>query len=170
MYKVQPEMAEELKRTHRDVHKEPPLYLKDTDCIITVGDICTIAICKKIREPDISIIDLKTKRNKSLNKNQMKIVNSIDAKTIHVTNKPGTISEEMFCSIKEAIESPEKTKILVEGEEDLATLPAIYLSKIGTKVIYGMPDKGMVVVDVDQPSKEIVKSLLEKMLVKQNGT
>ena len=105
-------MAEELKRTHREVHNEPPLYLKDTDCIITVGDISTIAICKKIREPDISIFDLKTKRNKSLNENQMKILNSIDAKTIHVANKAGTISKEMFCSIKEAIESPKKPKSL----------------------------------------------------------
>ena len=58
------------------------------------------------------------------------------------------------------------TKIIVNGEEDLATLPVIKHSKIGAKVIYGMPDKGMVVVDVNQQAKERANKLLERMLVK----
>ena len=54
----------------------------------------------------------------------------------------------------------------MDGEEDLATLPAIKLCKNGAKVIYGMPDKGMVVVDVNQQTKERANRLLERMLVK----
>ena len=53
----------------------------------------------------------------------------------------------------------------MDGEEDLATLPAIKLEN-GAKVIYGMPDKGMVVVDVNQQTKERANKLLERMLVK----
>ena len=54
----------------------------------------------------------------------------------------------------------------MDGEEDLATLPAIKLCENGAKVIYGMPDRGIVVVDVDQQAKERANKLLEMMLVK----
>ena len=81
-------------------------------------------------------------------------------------NHPGTISDELWKAIKDSIDSGDNVRIEVDGEEDLASLAAISLSKIGTKGIYGMPDKGMVVVDVDQQSKARVNSLLEHMLVK----
>jgi uncharacterized protein (UPF0218 family) len=45
-------------------------------------------------------------------------------------------------------------------------LAAISLADLGAKVIYGMPDKGMVVVDVNQRSKKRANSFLERMLVK----
>ena len=85
---------------------------------------------------------------------------------VKVVNHPGTISDELWKAIKDSIDSGGNVRIEVDGEEDLASLAAISLSKIGTKVIYGMPDKGMVVVDVDQQSKARVNSLLEHMLVK----
>jgi Uncharacterized protein conserved in archaea len=55
--------------------------------------------------------------------------------------------------------------IIVDGEEDLAALSAIFLAPENTKVIYGMPDEGVVVVD-SSDSKEKVKKLLKKMEVK----
>lgn len=166
MYKLQPEMAEELKNTDREIHTEAPEELKSAECIITVGDICTINVSKEIRTPDLSIIDFKTKRNHSLTEEQKNIVESIGDKAIKVVNSPGTISKELWEEIKRAINASECIRIEVDGEEDLASLAAISLSKIGTKVIYGMPDKGMVVVDVDQQSKTRVNDLLERMLVK----
>ena len=120
----------------------------------------------EIRTPDLSIIDFKTKRNHSLTEEQKNIVESIGDKAIKVVNSPGTISKELWEEIKRAINASECIRIEVDGEEDLASLAAISLSKIGTKVIYGMPDKGMVVVDVDQQSKTRVNDLLERMLVK----
>ena len=71
----------------------------------------------------------------------------------------GTLSKMQF-------QTYVKTRIVVEGEEDLATLAAISLANLGAKVIYGMPDKGMVVVDVNQRSKKRANSFLERMLVK----
>ncbi len=110
----------------------------------------------------------------------------IGSRVVQVENKPGTISIELWDSIKEAIDNKTNTKIvvkgeedktrmlksytwkdlIVDGEEDLATLAVISLSKIGAKVIYGMPDKGMVVVDVNQQAKERANKILERMLVK----
>jgi len=166
MYKLQPEMAEELKNTNREIYTKSPKELKNAEYIITVGDICTINVHKEIRTPNISIIDFKTKRNTPLTKEQKDVIENIGDKGVNVVNNSGTISYELWKAIKNAIGSKKSVRIEVEGEEDLASLAAISLSKIGTKVIYGMPDRGMVVVDVDQQSKMRVNALLERMLVK----
>ena len=112
------------------------------------------------------IVDYKTKRNVKLTQKQMSVIESVKCKSVEVDNESGTISQQLYFEIKKAIKSKITTKIIVNGEEDLATLPVIKHSKIGAKVIYGMPDKGMVVVDVNQQAKERTNKLLERMLVK----
>ena len=159
-------MAEALKNTDREIYTESPKELNDAVFIITVGDICTINVNEQIRTPNLCIIDFKTKRNTPLTEEQKNLIENIGDKIVKVVNRPGTISNELWKAIKESIGSGDNVRIEVDGEEDLASLAAISLSKIGTKVIYGMPDKGMVVVDVDQQSKARVNSLLEHMLVK----
>ena len=166
MYKLQPEMAEELRITDREIYTEAPRELSNAVFIITVGDICTINVNEQIRTPNLCIIDFKTKRNTPLTEEQKNVIENIGEKIVKVVNHPGTISDELWKAIKDSIDSGGNVRIEVDGEEDLASLAAISLSKIGTKVIYGMPDKGMVVVDVDQQSKARVNSLLEHMLVK----
>ena len=89
----------------------------------------------------------------------------IGTKEVEVVNEAGMISNELWNSIKVAIEDNTNTKIIVKGEEDLAALPVISMAKMGAKVIYGMPDKGMVVVDVNQQEKKRANSFLKQMLV-----
>ena len=159
-------MAEELKTTNSEIYTKAPSFLNQSDYIATVGDICTIKIIEQIRVPNLMIIDYKTKRNVELDEAQTKIIESIDCHSVNIRNEAGTITDELINAIEEAIYSNKTTKIIVDGEEDLATLPAIKLCKNGAKVIYGMPDKGMVVVDVNQQTKERANRLLESMLVK----
>ena len=159
-------MAEELRITDREIYTEAPRELSNAVFIITVGDICTININEQIRTPNLCIIDFKTKRNTPLTEEQKNVIENIGDKKVKVVNHSGTISDELLKAIKDSIGSGDNVRIEVDGEEDLASLAAISLSRIGTKVIYGMPDKGMVVVDVDQQSKARVNSLLEHMLVK----
>ena len=159
-------MAEELRITNREIYTEAPRELSNAVFIITVGDICTINVNEQIRTPNLCIIDFKTKRNTPLTEEQKNVIENIGDKRVKVVNHPGTISDELWKAIKDSIGSGDNVRIEVDGEEDLASLAAISLSRIGTKVIYGMPDKGMVVVDVDQQSKARVNSLLEHMLVK----
>ena len=89
----------------------------------------------------------------------------IGQKIINTKNKPGTISIDLWNSIKEGLKNKLNTKVVVEGEEDLATLVAISMADLGAKVIYGMPDRGMVVVDVNQQEKKRANSFLKRMLV-----
>ena len=159
-------MAEELKTTNSEIYAKAPSFLDQSDYIATVGDICTIKIIEEIRVPNLMIIDYKTKRNIDLDEAQTKIIESINCHSVNVRNEAGTITDELINAFEKAIYSNKTTKIVVDGEEDLVTLPAIKLCKNGAKVIYGMPDKGMVVVDVNQQTKERTNRLLERMLVK----
>ena len=108
---------------------------------------------------------MKTKRDFPLNVSQKEKMENIGKRCVNVSNKAGTISDDLWASIDEAINSQTSTKIVVDGEEDLATLAVISMVKLGAKVIYGMPDKGMVVVDVNQQEKKRANSFLKRMLV-----
>ena len=77
MYILKPEMAHELKYTENEIYLESPVFLKKTEYIATIGDICTIKIFEQIREPNLAIVDLKTKRNISLDNNQLKTIDHL---------------------------------------------------------------------------------------------
>ena len=166
MYILKPEMAQELRKTSSETFVSSPEFLHESQFIATIGDICTIKVIEEIRVPNLMIVDYKTKRNINLPNNQKNIIDNINCNTIKLTNRAGTISKELYHQIERAISQNKRTKIIVNGEEDLATLPVIKHCKIGAKVIYGMPDKGMVVVDVNQQAKVRACRLLERMLVK----
>ena len=108
---------------------------------------------------------MKTKRNVYLKESQREKMDDIGKVTVNVNSEPGTISDELWNAIELAISESKNTKIVVKGEEDLATLAVISMVKLGAKVIYGMPDKGMVVVDVNQQEKKRANSFLKRMLV-----
>ena len=165
MYVLKPEMAEELRKTESRIYQTSPDLLLDSDYIATIGDICTLKIFDEIREPELCIIDMKTKRNTPLDITQKDKMEKIGKRRVNVDNKAGTISNELWASIDEALNTHINTKIVVNGEEDLAALAVISMVKIGAKVIYGMPDKGMVVVDVNQQEKKRANSFLKRMLV-----
>ena len=158
-------MAEELRETDSRIYQTAPESLVDSDYIATIGDICTLKIFDEIREPELCIIDMKTKRDTPLDVTQKDKMEKIGKRRINVDNKAGTISNELWASINEALNTHINTKIVVNGEEDLATLAVISMVKMGAKVIYGMPDKGMVVVDVNQQEKKRANSFLKRMLV-----
>jgi len=165
MYLLKPEMASELKNTNDKIYLKSPRFLKKTEYIVTVGDICTIKIFEQIREPNLAIVDLKTKRNTPLDSNQLRIINKIGDDNIEVENPAGTISKSLWKAIKSTLAIRKNTKITVRGEEDLATLAVISMAPEGAKVIYGMPDRGMVVVDVNQQTKTRANNFLKRMLV-----
>lgn len=80
-----------------------------------------------------------------------------------VSNPPGLITDELWDAIEESYGSQKKVRIEVDGEEDLAALPAIYLAPSGTNVLYGLPSRGIVLVKVGNDEKDKVLSFLKKM-------
>lgn len=124
---------------------------------IFVGDSVTRGLIDKV-DPDVVIID-----NKIMRKPIEPI--SVDAqKTIHVKNPRGHITANAWKAISMTMVSNSRVKIVVKGEEDLLTLPAIELAPEGSVVIYGQPNQGIIVNFVDGSMKEKVRRILQSMV------
>jgi len=122
--------------------------------VIVVGDFTLKSLLDHGFTPDLAIFDRRTRRS---------VFQRLDLRPTHtVTNPPGTITDEAFSTIKTALESEEHVRICVEGEEDLLSIPAILLSPAGSIVVYGMPDRGMVLVEADEDTKKIIRSILDR--------
>lgn len=114
--------------------------------IISVGDVTTNNLLKNKIYPNISIID-KLIQRKNHDHDITHTKNILNAK-----NPPGTITENLWETIELAIEKATKDKekqlIVVEGEEDLAVLPCIFIAPEDAIVLYGQPNEGLVFLDV----------------------
>ncbi len=138
--------------------------LKDEKSIVSIGDFVTYTILKNKIKPLFCIVDYKTKRGK-LSSEIVKKIKSYGNKIITVKNSAGTISDELWDSIKKSFENSDSKglRIEVDGEEDLASLVVIYFAPSDVTIIYGLPDKGVLVVKPTPENKEYVKQILDKM-------
>lgn len=131
----------------------------DTDIVYSIGDMTTYTLLKNGYMARLAIFDNKTKRG-FIDIDSLKVHYKIIKK---VNNPPGKITVELWNVIRETIDSGKDTAIEVDGEEDLAALPCIYLAKDNVKVIYGMPDTGMNMIIVDTKIKKEVEKILKLM-------
>ncbi|UCG69841.1 MAG: DUF359 domain-containing protein [Thermoplasmata archaeon] len=156
-------LRDELKTPLGEVVDEDMLdaILKNVDIIVTVGDKCTLTLYKKGIVPDISVVDFKIQRDDVENlKAQIQEFGKI---VINVDNPPGMLTRELWNAVKSAYETEDTVRIEVEGEEDLAALPCVWLAPKNTAVIYGLPNIGLVVVLDEKEAKMKVKDVLKKM-------
>ncbi|WP_101294120.1 GTP-dependent dephospho-CoA kinase family protein [Halegenticoccus soli] len=129
--------------------------------LVAVGDVVTYHLRRADRDPDVAVIDGKTKRREVTD--EVRATLEGDNPRIEVENPPATLSAELLRALREALDSGEPTVILVEGEEDLATLPAIVAAPRGASVVYGQPDEGMVHVPVTDETVAEARELLSRM-------
>ncbi len=135
------------------------------DLLVSVGDVVTDTLVKEGIYPDVCIIDNRSERR------AFHISLNYERRIIYVKNPPGHITKELFNAIELAydmVKSHLKVEIEVEGEEDLAALPAIAMAPDSTTVVYGMPqistDKsGVVMVEGDLGIKEKVNKILSEL-------
>ncbi len=133
--------------------KEKQLRAHFKGNVIAVGDQVSITCDKLNLIPRASIIDYKIMRKK-VSSGQKSILQNIGQITLHAKNAPGTISLEAWNKVSEAVNFIGGTvRLEIDGEEDLLTLAAIFLADTGSKVIYGQPRKGIVVVEVTAEKK-----------------
>jgi len=140
-----------MKKLKELIEEAPP------EKLIAVGDRVSRNMISKDMPLDVVIIDNKVMRK------PIKPVELGTDRTYRVTNPAGTISPEAFKAIKEAVSLEGRSKILVEGEEDLLTLVAVLSAPNGSMVVYGQPKKGIVIVQVTEDSKRRIREILEQM-------
>jgi cytidyltransferase-like protein len=131
--------------------------------IITVGDMATKTVVDFGVIPHVAIIDNTVERRRFIeSRDTVKKLLSKGSIRADVKSGPGFMSKAAIDAISKAIRSKDNSIIVVDGEEDLLTLPVIQHATIGSIVYYGQPGKGIVEVEVNQEVKREVKRLLLK--------
>lgn len=146
------------------VYTDPVDLLRDADQtegpMVAVGDVVTFHLRQADRDPDVAVIDGKTKRE-AVDEAVSEVLDG-DSDRIEVENPPATISAALLDALVSALDADDPTVVFVDGEEDLATLPAIVAAPVGASVVYGQPDEGMVHVPVDEETKAEARELLSQ--------
>jgi uncharacterized protein (UPF0218 family) len=129
--------------------------------LIAVGDLCSVSALIEGLLPDVIVVDFKTRRGNEAEIEEF--FRELNWKTIDVVNPPGVLTRSMWQGISEAYKSEERVMVVVQGEEDLATLVCIALAPPNSVVLYGLPERGVVVVSADEEAKQKVKKVLLQM-------
>lgn len=125
--------------------------------IISVGDIVTSHMLKEGISMDVLVVD-----NKTMRKPIQPIVVDVD-QTLYAKNPPGTITHEAWATIRQAIEKNGRTKVIIDGEEDLLTIVSVLSAPDNAFVVYGQPQVGIVVVKVTEEAKEKMGKIMNLM-------
>jgi hypothetical protein len=156
----------ELKEPFGPVYGDATALLADAGRpVVAVGDVVAYHLREAGFEPAVSVVDGRTERRAAPDA----VRRTTPEPDRTVENPPGTLSRALLVALRDAIvahDDPDldpPTVVRVEGEEDLATLPAILLAPPGGAVVYGQPGEGMVLVVADAPARDRARALLGRM-------
>ncbi len=135
-------------------------------CICTVGDECAYRLISAGIRPDILIFDGMTKR-KAVMPEVSKLLNGFCKNPCKITNPAGTITADLDLAVSNAFAAGHGC-IIVEGEEDLATLAAMKYSKESWAIVYGQPEDGAVLVLGGSAANKRAQSLLSEFEKKED--
>lgn len=128
--------------------------------VVTVGDIVTDHLLSAGIEPTVAVVDGRTERAALDEAVRRRLPLDADRP---IPNAAGTLSAELVSGLVTAIaEGTPGTVLVVDGEEDLAALPALLATPADGVVVYGQPGEGMVRAVPDPTTRDRVRSLLEE--------
>jgi uncharacterized protein (UPF0218 family) len=125
--------------------------------IISVGDIVSLHMINSGIALNVLIVD-----NKTMRKPIQPIAVDAD-QTLHTKNPPGAITDEAWDTIKRAVKQKGRTKVIVDGEEDLLTVVAVLSAPKDALVVYGQPHKGIVAVKVTEETRKKMHHIVDAM-------
>ena len=137
--------------------------LSECDRVIAVGDVVSSTLINKGVIPHLTVYDRRNERR------EMKAgehpADLLNVPETIVENPPGSITSGMFRALKDGLDSRDKTKVRVEGEEDLAALVCAAIAPAGSCLVYGLPGKGVVLVRTDAEVNKAAQGLIRSMEV-----
>ncbi|WP_368409263.1 GTP-dependent dephospho-CoA kinase family protein [Halomarina litorea] len=149
----------ELKDPVGPVYTDPVALLAEAGRpLVSVGDVVTEYLLRETT-PHVALVDGMTKRT-ALDE---EVDRSAFDREVHVENPAATLSSDLLEALVDALRSDESTVIVVDGEEDLAAVPAIAVAPEGSSVVYGQPDEGMVLVTVGPETRAAMRAFLARM-------
>ncbi|HSV42396.1 MAG TPA: DUF359 domain-containing protein [Methanomassiliicoccales archaeon] len=162
-WKLPETMREEMKMPLGDVltESEAVKAVKKCDRVISVGDVVSLALAQHGIQPHLMVFDRMTERMPMTLLDRH--LENMPGMLVTVRNPPGFIKPEMVSAIDKALKSEQPTKLMVEGEEDLAGLVCAALAPDRSCLLYGLPKKGLCLVHVDKAVRENAKRLINNM-------
>ena len=89
---------------------------------------------------------------------------TVDAdQTLFARNPAGAITDAAWAAIRSAVKQKGRTRVVVDGEEDLLTIPVVLSAPPDTLVVYGQPHQGLVVVKVTEETKARMRQFVDEM-------
>ncbi len=133
-------------------------HIPENSYVITVGDRTT----KKMNDfgliPSLQIIDGQEKRIKR------KIPENFEVSTTLTCDNPAAeITIQSIETIKKAFLSQSPVQITINGEEDLLVIPVCIYAPENSVVMYGQPNKGLVIVKITTEIRNKTQKLLDSM-------
>ncbi len=119
---------------------------------VVIGDVTLAQFLEAGWEFDLGIFDGKTLRADASD-----VDDSIRDQAFLVGNESGTIQPRLAAAIRDT----GRRLIFVEGEEDLAVIPAVLLLPLGAEVYYGQPDEGLVQISITEERKTAFREIIE---------
>lgn len=166
MLSLPSELRDAFKQPFGPVYTDPAALLSDAGRpVIAVGDVVAYHLRAAGHSPAVAVIDGRTEREAV--DDEIREALSDPERRRDVENEPGTLGEPLLAALADAVADvdadADPITIVVDGEEDLATLPAVLVAPTGSTVVYGQPGEGMVRVAVTSDTKAEMRSLLERM-------
>ncbi len=146
------------------VQTDDLLHAIDDRPVIAVGDVVSVTLRDLGVQPWLFVCDFKTQRGDD-DERFRRSLGSWGDRAVRVRNPAGMITVDAWQTVASALEQPHRTitRIVVDGEEDLLGLPIFVLAPIGTVVLYGMPNQGVVVAVIDVALRQRARDLLTQM-------
>ena len=142
-----------------DVRGEEFLALAaSSSLVVTVGDRVTETLQETTgRPPDVFVVDGMERRS------AREVPHVPHGVTLKAKNPAGRITKAALSAMKQAFAGEKPVMVLIEGEEDLLTIPAVIEAPLGAVVFYGQPLRGVVAIEVDERSKGTAREVLRSM-------
>lgn len=162
---LQDELRGELKTPLGPIYTDTQTLLADAGCpLIAIGDVVTHHLIEAGQAPAVALVDERTERSEV----SADIAETIDSfegfDTVEqVANPAATLTAELLTALRSALDRDGSTLVDVDGEEDLAALPAVVAAPDGAAIVYGQPGEGMILADRGDETRARCRDILSRM-------
>jgi pantetheine-phosphate adenylyltransferase len=112
---------------------------------VVVGDVSLTRFLERGWEFDLGIFDRSSQRAAS-----DLVPSDIFEQALQIENPAGSVQPKLAAAIRDT----GRRFIQIDGEEDLAVIPAVLLTALGSEIYYGQPDEGLVRIRVSEEIKQ----------------
>lgn len=136
-----------------------PKEIRKKRLVVGVGDAVVKQMVDHGYQPDVAIVDLHIQRQRV--HTHFKQLGFKPKYEYKATNQAGTLSFAAITVVEKIIrQSLFPAVVEIDGEDDLLTLAALFVAPLGAFIVYGQPNEGLVVVEVNEQIKKNVRQWL----------